>query len=193
MHPKRAQVVSRSGRESRKRASLRCYSSAKTPLPEPPIAAGCFLPSSDQSSSFILARVCANGCLGWCPDNGQATGLRGEHINLNYFPPSSPRLCLYIEALFKMTEVGTKSGRKQAQPKDHKRRSGGNTEEERRENGLGGGLAGSRRAQASFRPRPPLLIRRNVFPIGSFRCRSGGWVPLSSSPLRFQGQPQPLF
>jgi hypothetical protein len=104
---------------------------------------------------------------------------------LNYFPPSSPGLFLHIEALFKMAEVGTGPERKQAQPKDQKRRSEGNSKEERRENGVGSGLAGSRRAQASLRPRHPLLIRGKVFPIGSFRPFSRSGVPLPSSPLRF--------
>jgi hypothetical protein len=106
-------------------------------------------------------------------------------IKLNYFPPSSPGLFLHIEALFKMAEVGTGPERKQAQPKDQKRRSEGNSKEERRENGVGSGLAGSRGAQASLRPRHPLLIRGKVFPIGSFRPFSRSGVPLPSSPLRF--------
>ena len=45
----------------RQRASLRCCLSTKTPRPEPPIAAGCFLTSSDESRIFILPRFCANG------------------------------------------------------------------------------------------------------------------------------------
>ena len=76
--------MARKSCESRKRASLRCWcSSKKRPLPEPPISAGCFLPSIDQFTSLILPRC---GCkrISWivAASNREATGLRRECVNL---------------------------------------------------------------------------------------------------------------
>ncbi|SRR6266496_3394668 len=78
-----AKVVPRKGRTLRKKEPVGCAgSSKKTPLPEPPIPAGCFFASRHQFSVALHRDFVQADILDRCPDNSQATGLRCEHVDL---------------------------------------------------------------------------------------------------------------
>ena len=82
MHSKLTKVVSRTGREIRKRASLRCCWGKKHLFLNYPLRLVAFLravisPRASFYRDFVQTDVLDGG-----PDNRQATGLRGEDIYL---------------------------------------------------------------------------------------------------------------